>query len=111
MRIDLYKVSKEMNLILNIEHKFKSPFSRKVIEWILHNISYGKTTNYSEIGKHLNSKAYRAIGNVLRSNPIPLIIPCHRIIKKNGQIGGFMGKERDGWQMELKRKLLQIEIY
>ncbi|KKN24283.1 hypothetical protein LCGC14_0896510 [marine sediment metagenome] len=72
-------------------------------------LNRGEITTYSEIGNKIGSKAFRAIGNVLRGNPLPLIIPCHRVIKKNGGIGGFMGKSEQGWRQNLKKKLLEIE--
>lgn len=52
-------------------------------------IPKGRISTYKEIAKKLNTKAYRAIGNVLKKNPYSPIIPCHRIINSNGKIGGF----------------------
>ena len=46
---------------------------------------------YKQIGEKLGSKAYQAIGQVLKNNPDPNNIPCHRVIKSNGQIGGYFG--------------------
>ncbi|MBN1215947.1 MAG: MGMT family protein [Candidatus Lokiarchaeota archaeon] len=109
VKIDLYQEIKKINLELPIYEKCKSNFSRSVIDWILNNINYGQISSYSEIGKKLNSKAYRVIGSILKKNSYPLIIPCHRIIKNNGTIGGFMGKSNDSWQRNLKKSLLRIE--
>jgi methylated-DNA-[protein]-cysteine S-methyltransferase len=54
------------------------------------NIPYGHTTTYSHLAATANhSKAARAVGSALSKNPLPLIIPCHRVIKKNGKPGGF----------------------
>ena len=74
-------------------------------------LNRGEITTYSEIGNKIGSTAFRAIGNVLRRNPLPLIIPCHRVIKKNGDIGGFMGEANYSWQQNLKKGLLQIEQF
>lgn len=49
----------------------------------------GRITTYKEIAKALNCKAYRAVGNALNKNPTPIIVPCHRVVKSNGEIGGF----------------------
>jgi len=111
IKINLYAKIQDLNLLLDINKKFNSEFSKKMIKWLLNNVPYGQTTSYYEIGKNINSKAYRAIGNILKKNPYPLFIPCHRVLRKNGQIGGFMGKKQGEWQVDLKKKLLQIEGY
>ncbi|RMF96939.1 MAG: methylated-DNA--[protein]-cysteine S-methyltransferase [Candidatus Schekmanbacteria bacterium] len=67
-------------------------------------IPYGETTTYQSIAKKLGSPSLsRAVGNALGKNPIPLIIPCHRIIKSNGDLGGFTGGK------EIKERLLTLE--
>ena len=74
--------------------------------------SLGTGLSYSigvALAAKINSKAYRAVGGVLRNNPLPLIIPCHRVIKQDGKLGGFMGKMDKDWQTNLKRSLLKIE--
>jgi len=67
------------------------------------NIQYGKTTSYGDIAKAIrNPKASRAIGGALNRNPVPILIPCHRIVAKNS-LGGFtMGDDA-------KVKLLTLE--
>ena len=67
-------------------------------------IPYGKTKTYSDIAKAIGKpKAARAVGNALRKNRAPILIPCHRVIKSDGTLGGFsMG-------LELKKKLLALE--
>jgi O-6-methylguanine DNA methyltransferase len=106
--INIYDNLKDLNIVLDINDKFPTEFSLRVINKLA-NINRGEITTYSEIGTMIGSKAYRAIGNVLRKNPLPLIIPCHRVIKKNGEIGGFMGESDKSWQQNLKRNLLEIE--
>ena len=107
-KTELIKRLKELDVLLDLKNTFKSEFSEKVI-YALINIKPGELTNYSELAEKINSKAYRAVGAVLKNNPLPLIIPCHRVIKKNGKIGGFMGKMNKEWQIQLKRSLLEIE--
>jgi|TARA_B110000438_G_scaffold289581_2_gene324305 methylated-DNA-[protein]-cysteine S-methyltransferase len=69
----------------------------------MQSIKYGKTSNYSEIATFVkNPKAYRAVGTACGKNPLPLIIPCHRILSKNG-MGGFTGG------LDRKRFLLKLE--
>lgn len=109
-RVNLAHISQKLNL-LKINELFQTDFSRKVIKYLLKNVKYGETVSYSDIGKSIGSRAYQAIGTVLKGNPLPLIIPCHRVIRKDGTIGGFMGKTQktDGWEINLKRKFLKLE--
>lgn len=67
-------------------------------------IPYGEVRSYEWVARNIGKKkAARAVGNALNRNPIALIIPCHRVVRKNGDIGGF------GYGVEVKRKLLSIE--
>jgi len=106
--VDLYEKVQELNVEIDLKKMFNSEFSYNVIKALLE-IKNGEYTTYSHIGNKINSKAYRAIGNVLKNNPVPLIIPCHRVIRKDGKIGGFMGIEGNGWETDLKKKMLMIE--
>jgi methylated-DNA-[protein]-cysteine S-methyltransferase len=67
-------------------------------------IPYGKMQSYSWIANQLGKdRAARAVGQALGSNPIPIIIPCHRVISSAGKLGGFSGG------IDIKIKLLTIE--
>lgn len=80
-------------------------FQEKVWEG-LKQIPYGETISYGELAKKIgNPKAVRAVGGANRANPIPLIVPCHRVIGKNGKMVGFMGN-----QIDIKEKLLAHEL-
>ncbi|MCK5107770.1 MAG: MGMT family protein, partial [Nanoarchaeota archaeon] len=52
-------------------------------------IPRGKVSTYGEIAKALNSKCARAVGNALNKNPYAPKVPCHRVVKSNGKVGGF----------------------
>lgn len=70
----------------------------------LQNIPYGKTTSYKEIAQKINKpKAYRAVGMTNNKNPLPIIIPCHRVIGSNGKLIGYAGG------LKLKNYLLELE--
>jgi len=56
---------------------------------ILKKVPKGKVTTYKEIARALNSKAYRAVGTAMNKNPYAPIVPCHRVVNSNGNIGGF----------------------
>lgn len=88
---------------IEIELKDYSGFERMVY-FTVRSISYGTIWSYRDVAEKIgNPRAYRAVGNALGKNPVPIIIPCHRVIRSNGSVGGFSaGKE---W----KNKLLQME--
>lgn len=71
---------------------------------IMCEIPYGKILTYGDISDRLNSHT-RAVGMACGANPIPIIIPCHRVIGKNGKLTGFSGGEG----IETKRYLLELE--
>lgn len=101
-----------------IENYFKSPnglelpvqlegtaFQKKV--WrALQRIPVGQTRTYGDISAQLNSSP-RAVGNACRANPVPLVVPCHRVVASSG-IGGF-GGETSGRNINCKSWLLQHE--
>ena len=107
-KINLFKTLKEMGISFDLDDKFNTPFSKSVLKALL-KIKPGEITTYSDLAKSINSKAYRAVGGVLRNNSLPLIVPCHRVVKKDGKLGGFMGEMDEDWQTNLKRSLLEIE--
>ncbi len=80
-----------------------TPFQKRV--WsALANIPYGQTRSYKEIARAIgHPQAFRAVGNANRANPIPLMIPCHRVIESNGGLGGF------GHGLKAKKQLLDFE--
>jgi methylated-DNA-[protein]-cysteine S-methyltransferase len=70
----------------------------------LQNIPYGQTTSYKEIAQKINKpKACRAVGMANNKNPLPIIIPCHRVVGSNGKLIGYAGG------LKLKNYLLELE--
>ena len=91
---------KQFDLPLNV---MTSPFHKKVLDTVSQ-ITYGETASYGEIAKRVgNPKAACAVGSANANNPIPLIIPCHRVLAANGKLGGY------GGGLELKQFLLDLE--
>jgi methylated-DNA-[protein]-cysteine S-methyltransferase len=72
---------------------------------LMESIPKGKVTTYALIAKKLNSKAYRAVGNACRRNPYAPRVPCHRVVKSDGTVGGF-GGETSG--KTVKKKVLML---
>ncbi len=67
-------------------------------------IPFGKTVNYSEIATKIkNPKSVRAVGSANAKNPLCIIVPCHRVIGKNGSLSGYIGG------VKIKQRLLEIE--
>ena len=88
------------NLALDLKG---TPFEKRVWQALM-TVPYGQTKSYKDIATFIhNPKAYQAVGNAVGKNPIMLVIPCHRIIKTNGTIGGFSS------DINLKIELLDIE--
>jgi methylated-DNA-[protein]-cysteine S-methyltransferase len=80
-----------------------TPFQLSVWDLLLQ-IPYGKTTTYGALAHDLgNPNASRAVGLANGSNPIPIIVPCHRVIGSNGKLTGF------GGGLPVKEKLLALE--
>jgi O-6-methylguanine DNA methyltransferase len=82
-------------------------FEEKVWK-LMEEIPKGKVTTYGLIAKRLNTKAYRAVGNACRRNPYAPRVPCHRVVRSNGTIGGFGGKT-SGENIAKKIRMLKEE--
>ena len=80
-------------------------FEKKV--WLtLKEIPYGETRTYKWLAEEIgNPNATRAVGQALSRNPLPIILPCHRVIESDGSIGGYSAG------IDIKRRLLEIEYY
>ena len=80
-----------------------TPFRRAVWE-ATSRIAYGETRTYAWVAREVGvPRAYRAVGAALGANPIPIIIPCHRVLRSNGGLGGY------GGGLALKQRLLAME--
>jgi methylated-DNA-[protein]-cysteine S-methyltransferase len=80
-----------------------TPFQRAVWQ-AARDIPYGQTRSYKWVADRVgNPKATRAVGQALARNPLPIIIPCHRVLAKNGGFGGFSGG------LQVKKMLLRLE--
>lgn len=76
-------------------------FRRNVLETI-RNLAYGKICSYGQVAQECGSpQAARAVGGALASNPVPVIIPCHRVVASNGRLTGFSAPGGENTKMEL----------
>lgn len=104
IKTQLYEYFSGKRKIFDIKLKTKGTEFQKCVWKELRKISYGKTKSYSEIAVAVGNKnTQRAIGSACNKNPIMIIIPCHRVISKNGELGGF------AYGNSIKQKLLEIE--
>ena len=80
-----------------------TPFQRKVWETLL-GIPYGKVISYAQLADHVGSpRGFRAVGAANGKNPIPIVVPCHRVINTGGGLGGY------SCGLAYKRRLLELE--
>jgi len=80
-----------------------NPFACRVYKVVLA-IPFGEVRTYKWVARCAGEpRAYRAVGQILKSNPWPLIVPCHRVIKSDGDTGGYI------FGRSLKRRLINLE--
>jgi methylated-DNA-[protein]-cysteine S-methyltransferase len=101
--IKLYFAGRRAEFKFNIDWTGATGFRKRV--WsACATIPYGETRSYGWIAKTIGEpKAARAVGGALSENPAPIIVPCHRVVGKDGSLTGF------GGGLEMKRKLLDLE--
>jgi methylated-DNA-[protein]-cysteine S-methyltransferase len=90
----------DLGIDLRLVH---AAFQRRVLE-ALRDVGFGQTLTYGEIAARAgNPRAYRAAGTAVGSNPLPIVVPCHRVVRAGGELGNYGGGP------EMKRFLLQLE--
>ncbi len=103
--LDEYFAGARRRFEIPLDWRLSRGFSRRVLEATA-KIPYGATATYKQMAAQAGSpRASRAAGNALGSNPIPIIVPCHRILHSGGGLGGYTGG------LEKKRMLLTVEGY
>jgi methylated-DNA-[protein]-cysteine S-methyltransferase len=85
-----------------------SEFQRQVL-LLASRIPYGQVYTYGELATKLGKpKSSQAIGQALGANPIPIVVPCHRVLASGGKLGGYSGRPGEEG-LNLKRRLLRLE--
>lgn len=105
--LDCYFQKGEFNELPPLNLDLLSSFQKKVFS-LLKEVPFGKVVSYEEIKKQYESRflsraSNQAIGQALKRNPFPLLVPCHRVIKKSGELGGY------AFGLSLKEELLRFE--
>jgi len=103
--LDEYLKGKRRNFTFAIDWSALKPFQLKALKAV-YAIPYGKTQTYADIAMQIgHPNAYRAVGSANASNPMPLVIPCHRVIGADGKLHGYGG----GDGLPTKEWLLKLE--
>jgi methylated-DNA-[protein]-cysteine S-methyltransferase len=102
-QLEEYFSGRRTRFDLPVDLRLSGGFRRSVLDY-LPAISYGQTASYQSVAAAVhNPKAVRAVGTACATNPLPLIIPCHRVIRSDGRLGAYLGGH------EIKRQLLAME--
>lgn len=89
---------------LDVDLVLARGFRRQVLEHLFAEVGYGETLSYLELASRAgNPKASRAVGSAMATNPIPIVVPCHRVLRTGGALGGY------GGGLDVKRWLLALE--
>jgi len=88
---------------LDIDWSLVRPFARRVLRRASH-IPYGSVASYRDVAVEVGTpRGARAVGNALGSNPIPIVVPCHRVVRTGGALGGYGGGlPRKRWLLDLE---------
>jgi methylated-DNA-[protein]-cysteine S-methyltransferase len=101
--LDLYFEGKLREFDLPLDWQLSRDFRRRALRAI-DRIPYGRTRSYTEIARSAgNERAVRAAGTACGSNPIPIVVPCHRVLRSGGALGGY------GGGLPMKEALLKLE--
>lgn len=101
--LDLYFDGKLTEFDLPLDWQLSRDFRRRALRAI-DRIPYGKTRSYTEIARSAgNERAVRAAGTACGANPIPIVVPCHRVLRTSGALGGY------GGGLPMKEALLELE--
>ena len=101
--LDDYAEGKRPQLLLSLDLSRQTAFRRKVWE-VTQSIPYGQTRSYGWVAQQIGKpRAARAVGQALGANPVPILIPCHRVVGSDGNLCGF------GGGLDVKARLLELE--
>ena len=101
--IDEYFARRRTSFDVPLDFALSTGFRRSVLEH-LPQIAYGRTESYADVARTVgNPRAVRAVGSACATNPMPVVIPCHRVLRADGTLGGYVGGP------EAKAALLDLE--
>lgn len=99
-----YFAGKRQEFTVPIDWAFATGFRAHVLRTLHQQVRFGDTVSYQELARRSGrDNAARSVGTIMGSNPVPIIVPCHRVLASGGGMGGF------GPGLEAKRRLLVLE--
>ena len=102
--LDEYFEGRRDHFELPVDWQLSRGFRKAVLERLHADVGYGRTVSYLELATMVgNPKASRAVGSAMATNPIPIVVPCHRVLRTGGHLGGY------GGGLPVKVKLLELE--
>ncbi|GAC1321612.1 MAG: methylated-DNA--[protein]-cysteine S-methyltransferase [Thermoleophilaceae bacterium] len=104
-QLDAYLSGRRAEFDLDLDRSLIGPFARRVLDQTAQ-IPYGEVATYGQVAAAVGApRAARATGNALAGNPIPIVIPCHRVVRGSGATGGYAGgSERKLTLLDLERR-------
>ncbi|MFF9778272.1 methylated-DNA--[protein]-cysteine S-methyltransferase [Streptomyces sp. NPDC013978] len=103
-QFEAYFAGERHDFSLPLDWSLISGFNREVLRELASGVPYGSIVGYGDLARRVGQPgAAQAVGVAMGSNPLPVVVPCHRVVESDGGIGGF------GGGLETKRKLLALE--
>jgi methylated-DNA-[protein]-cysteine S-methyltransferase len=103
-QLDEYFAGARRTFDVAIDWRLSHGFRRTVLEALLHDVGYGQLVSYRDLAERVgHPKASRAVGTAMATNPVPIVVPCHRVLRTGGALGGY------GGGLDMKRALLTLE--
>ena len=103
-QLDEYFEGRRHRFELPVDLRLAGGFRRTVLELLFERVGFGETRSYAELAALAGSpRASRAVGSAMATNPVPIVVPCHRVLRTGGALGGY------GGGLDVKRYLLALE--
>lgn len=103
-QLDAYFAGELKEFDLALDWSLTTGFNRRVLRELATGVPYGAVVGYQDLADRVGEPgAARAVGAAMGANPLPVVVPCHRVVESDGGIGGF------GGGLEIKRTLLALE--
>jgi methylated-DNA-[protein]-cysteine S-methyltransferase len=102
-QVEEYFAGRRTDFAIALDLRLSAGFRRTVLDHLAA-ISYGHTESYAEVAAATgHPRAVRAVGSACATNPLPVVVPCHRVVRSDGSLGGYLGG------LQVKRTLLELE--
>jgi methylated-DNA-[protein]-cysteine S-methyltransferase len=103
-QLDEYFAGRRTDFDLDVDLRLTGGFRRQVLEVLAARVTYGLTCSYADLADLAGRpRAHRAVGSAMATNPVPIVVPCHRVLRTGGGLGGY------GGGLDVKRLLLSLE--